>query len=310
MRVRSLVAVMLTGSMACGAMAQLVPPAPPKTPPTPEYTPPPPPPKPPTPVAPQVRTPEAAPAAPEEALPTLVERDENGKVVALKMPVEEAAVRALKLDEETMKRVEASLKARRDDLDRLVVENIGMLVEFRKFADTVREESSLEAIQVEAKKAQPFNTFIKVLDRLARDSAIDPQTRSRAARIAREYQSASDAELMKGFEHSNTQQVILLGFKRFLGQAMSEAFASMDRQLAQAAPKMESLLEGLNLSGEMKVGAATRTRGLPKAGTEAGDGARLEALRSIFNDVLGDEQRAALLRGARPDLFAPGEEKK
>ena len=89
------IGVMVGGVAGVTSMAsgQILPPTPEKTPATPEYTPPPPPPPPP------VITPKTNPAAPtaapatEEHLPTLIEKDAEGKIKALSMPAEEAAVR-------------------------------------------------------------------------------------------------------------------------------------------------------------------------------------------------------------------------
>lgn len=285
--------------MGSSAFGQLLPPTPEKTAPTPPYTPPPPPP-PPTPVAPKAPGTGTTPA-PDTPLPSLVERDEAGKLKPLGMPAEEAAVRALKLNEETMEKVEASLAARRDDLDRLVIENIEALVDLRKFADGASEQTPLDTFSTEAKKALPFKSFQGVLDRLSREGAIDPQTKSRAAKVAAEYTKAVNEELTKGFEHSNTQQMVLVGFRRYYLVTTEEAYQALDRMLKAAAGKAESLIEGVEMPGGMKSSAASALRGAGGDGTK-----RFEALKKVFYDVFGPAQRQPFLRAANPKLFEGG----
>ena len=91
--------------------------------------------------------------------------------------------------------MEASLAARRDDLDRLVIEHVEGLAELRRFADEVNESTPMDEIQTKAKNVHPFRTFPGVLDRLSREGAIDPQLKSRATKVADEYQKAVEAEL-------------------------------------------------------------------------------------------------------------------
>lgn len=292
---------------ACAAMGQIVPPAPEKTPPTPEYTPPPPPP------TPKLTGPNATPEKPavETPLPTLVERDDAGALKPLAMPAEEAAVRALKPDEETLKKVEASLAGRRDDLDRLVIEQVEALAELRTFAAKVDEKTSLDDITKTAKKALPFKNFQGVLDRLSREGAIEAQMRSRAQKVAQEYQKAADQELMKGFEHSNTQAMVVVGFRRYLATTVTEAHAALDRQLLAAGPRMTELLGAINAPADMKSKAASKLRGLPSGDDAGAKATRLKALQEVFFDVLGPEQRQALLKAASPRLFeAPAAETK
>src|SRR5688572_13626480 len=241
MRMKWVVLTAVTGAMTWTASGQILPPAPAKTPPTPEYTPPPPPPPPP-PANPRPGTTTPAAQTPAEPLPSLIEKDEAGKVKPLGMPTEEAAVRALKPNEETMKKVETSLAGRRNDLDRLVAEQVEGLVELKKFAAEVNEKTSMDVIQGHAKKVHSFRTFPGVLDRLQKEGAIDPALKSRAGKVAEEYRKAAAEEFQKGFEHGNTQQMVLLGFRQFLVTNTTEAYASLDRQLANAAGQMETLL--------------------------------------------------------------------
>jgi hypothetical protein len=232
-----------------------------------------------------------------------VERDDAGKLKMLGVPAEEAAVRALKPNEETMKKVEASLAGRRDDLDRLVIENVEALVDLHKFSAKVDEKTSLDDITVNAKKALPFKNFVGVLERLSRDGAIDPQLRSRASRVAQEYQKAADQEVLKGFEHNNTQAMVLIGFRRYVITTTMEGYGSLDRQLGVAAARGDELLRAVEMPDEMRAAALTRMRGLPRAGTPEADAKRLEAVKGVFYEVLGPEERQALLKAVNPKLF-------
>jgi hypothetical protein len=194
-------------------------------------------------------------------------------------------------------KVEASLQARQDDLDRVVAANVEALVELKKFSTEMTEKTSLDEITTNAKKALPFKSFQGVLDRLSREGAIDPQLKSRAMRVAQEYQKAVDSDMTKGFEHSNTQAMVMLGFKRYLNTTTREAYASLDRQLAVAAGQGDALVDKMGLAGDRKTAVMSRLRG-------AGSGAkRAEAMSDVFFNVLSPEERQSLLKAANPKLF-------
>src|SRR5436853_2085458 len=61
---------------------------------------------------------------------TLVQRDFSGKIKRLEVPPEEAALERLNLDQPTREKIQSVLAARAQVLDKIVVDNIDLVVRF------------------------------------------------------------------------------------------------------------------------------------------------------------------------------------
>ena len=86
----------------------------------------------------------------------------------------------------------------------------------------------------------------------------------------------------------------------------AESVRSLDRLIAAAAPKMETLLQGLELSAVQSPLIKVKLDLFHTLTAQAGDAGgrrRLEEFRSICFDVLTPEQVGAMLRAANPELF-------
>ncbi len=298
---RLLVALLLPCWLTGAAAGQFVPPVPAKTPATPEYSPPKPPPQPP-PVPPT--TPEAQPqppAPPEEPLPSIVERDEKGNLKPLKVSVDEAAVRALKVDDAARAKIDAAMAARRDDVDRLVIEKIDVLLRARRALAETNESTSVGDMLAASTPARVFAED-KLLARLVREGAITAAQKSRAEQIVKEYRQAANTESIDRVGHNNIQAMALAGFRFTVYDMTIEAMASLDRQLGAAESGFEKLLAGLDpgLSKEQKA-VVDKRRGPHKKGV--GRAERLEACHAVFFEVLDTDQQRALLTAASPGLF-------
>ncbi|MGE3109667.1 MAG: hypothetical protein AB7G11_08285 [Phycisphaerales bacterium] len=290
-------------SMCATSLGQIVPPAPAKTPATPEYVPPPPPPTPvaPTPVRPS-GDPNAAPAQPEKPLPSLIEKDAAGKIKPLRLPVDEAAVRALDLGEEGKTKLSAALESRRLEVGRLVVENLAALLEIQKVRKESSEATTLETMTSTARQAAPFRKN-PLLDSLVRAGAISPLQKTHATEVAKEYKQAIREEALKDAGgHGNMQAMALIGFRFTLDDFCGEASRELDRLLDESAPKAKDLITSMNLPADhaaiKQIGSLDR----PPAGKSKAD-----ALRSIFYSAMNDEERRSYLLLFKPALATPPE---
>jgi hypothetical protein len=218
------------------------------------------------------------------------------------MSAEEAAVRALALDEETMKNVEASLAARRAELDRLIVEKVGDLVEVRRAIRTATESTTIDVMTTVSKKAQPF-VASKLLDRLGKDGALTPAQKSQASRIARDYRQAVRKEAVDAVGHNNIAAMTLAGFRLQMAEFTDEAWSLLEKQLDAAAPRAPELFKGVDL-GDKRGDVEKRLadlRNKPPAGTST-ESHGAAVLRVLFLEVLTPEQMQAFLVAAAPDL--------
>lgn len=301
----------LAAATAVPARAQLVPPAPSKTPATPEY-------QPAKPVVPPVPSsvrqppPPQTPAEPEKPLPSLIQKDAAGKIKPLTRPLDEAAVALLELDDPARARVEKSEAARRDEIDRLVIEKIGVLMEVRATMANLPASPDMDMMRTTTLKARAFNNNNKLLDRLIKDGAINPAEKTRAAAIAREYADARKQEIVGEVGH-DVMKMVTPAFVMTIDESLAEANLSLDRMLSGAAPRQEQLLAKVDMPAEMRTQANKRLGDLKKAPPPGKTGAehRVAVLRSIFFDTLKPDQQRAFLTAAYPRLFEekPAEKK-
>jgi hypothetical protein len=255
--------------------------------------------------------PSAQPAEPEKPLPSLVQKDEAGKIKPLTLPTDEAAVRLLDLDDQTRAKVEKSISARREEIDRMVVEKIDLLMEVRTAIANLPASPNVELMRTTAAKARTFSNN-KLLDRLVKDGALSPAEKARAAAIAKAYgearkqQIATDAgtDMMKGIGPL---------FLMTVEDSIADANMSLDHMLAEAAPRQEQFLTKVDLPPDQRTEVNKRLADLkkkPAAGKTAVQ-QQVDVLRTIFLDILKPEQQRAFLTSAFPRLLEekPAEKK-
>lgn len=292
---------MMTMTIGSVAMGQLVPPAPPKMPATPEYTPPA--------VAPTPAVRPLDPSSPnakvpdqEKPLPTLIERDEKGKIKPLAMYADEAAVRALELTDDAKKQIATSLANRRDDMDVMVIEKLEDLLIVRKAVAEANEQTGMNVILETGTRTAGFKNNT-IIDRLHKDGAITMVQKTQATKISREYKTAVKEEASKEVGgNSNFQALMLVSLRLSIDDVCGEAFKELDRMIEAAAPKAEQLVKGMNLpashAANRKVADLKRPAPAGKTAAEH----RLGVVRSMFKDDFDIGQKQAFLRAANPEL--------
>jgi hypothetical protein len=272
---------------AVPAAAQILPPVPPPAERTPPYEPPAPPAPPPVAPAPQ------QPPEPEPPLPSLVQRDEKGRVLMLDRNLEEAAILAFDLDQATRENVLKEIDAHHAELDARVLDNLPLVISTVKARDHIDTIEDLNRFFALATSLRPLRQA-SLLDRLVRSNAITVRQRTRAEQVMKEYTEAATRSTSDQAE-GNVTQIIAVSARRSFLDASGDAARSFDRLVAAAAPAMDSLLEKVNLSAEQRAAVGARLEDAKRTGNPA---ARAAALRAICLDVLTPEQAAELLRSA------------
>lgn len=299
-----LIAAALLLALPIAAAAQIVPPAPPPSEKTPPYEAPAPALPPPTPAPVH-----AAPPEPEAPLPSLVKADDKGKFVPLEIGVEEAAILAFAFDEQTRANIDKAIAEHHTEMDRRVIENIGLVLSVRKSGETIAGVDDLHQVATLATSLRPIRPA-SLLDRLMTANAITARHRARADLVIKAYNDAATAAVTKE-AGEDFKLLISLSYRRSFHELSGEAVRSLDRLIGAAAPRMEDLVAGLELS-ETQLAAATKRLDALKIDPATGpakDSHRLQMFRSLCFDVLTPEQVGAMLRNANPRLFkepAPG----
>jgi hypothetical protein len=293
-------ALAAAGLLALGGAAhgQLVPPTPEKTPAPEPYTPPP-----------AAQTPPTPPARPEPVveapLPSLVKRGSDGKVIRLDVLPEQAALEAMGFDEATRRRVDAGIAEYRADMDKRVIDNVGLVVQLIHQRETVDRFSTLDELQKLTFGVGPLAPG-SLLERLQRSGAINPRQKRRTDQVVLEYTRAVTAEVNAEAGEGNLEKIVALGGRRVFMETSAEAVRSLERQLTRAEPNMEQIIAGLSLTPAQKSQADMLLAGTRGAMPEDRRvHVRRTNLRALFMEVLNDQQRASLLKAASPELVLP-----
>lgn len=278
--------VMTTAALAllaatAAAGAQILPPVPEKTPPSAPYEPPP---------APATPAPVERPKPePPKPLPSILKRDESGKVQPLKTTRERAALLAFEYSDEERAKVDAALAAYQQEVDQAVIDNAGKLLEIREKAANIEQLSGLDqmAALAESLRALPALDLLKTAQA---QGAITAVQRRRVDNVIKEYDEAIQKELAAMYDRDQdiTALVSIKGRQSFLDRTQ-DMRESLERQVDALAPRLSELTANLDLSADQRQQVQTilKTRIAPKA----------QAWK-IFEDVLTDEQRTAILKAA------------
>ena len=181
------------------ALAQLIGPIPPATAPTPEYVPPerreiP---------APHVAVPEVEPPA-----PTIVRKDDNGRLKPITGTAEGAAIAAYAFDAARRAKIASTGAARTLDLDRFVVQNLDKVLAARKMREKVENASDFNDLFA-ARDVVVALRFERLIDRLERERAITMAQRVRLDETLLNYEKARRAEIEQQTGNDPTRAAIL-----------------------------------------------------------------------------------------------------
>ncbi len=271
------------------AAAQIVPPAPPPAEKTPPY---------------QRRRPHRLPVVqppprpdpePEAPLPSIVKRDADGNLIPIDGSVELAAVMVLVVDDATRANVQKQLAAHEAEMDQRVRDNISLALQIHKARAELAGNGAaadLAHLQELAKNLKPLRPN-SLPDRLLSTNTITARQRQQAELIQREYSTASTESLTKQ-SGGDVQKTISLSLRRAFVDLSGDADRSLQRQVAAAAPKLETLLKGLDLTTDQQAKIGPKLRSLAKSDAKT----QIEIAWDIGANDLTPDQLAAVLKAA------------
>jgi hypothetical protein len=303
-RVRAALAFALTfASSLPAAHAQFVPKVPPATPPTPEYVPPPEPKPDPglgaTPDRPAGGAGEGAaspgakpmPSIPE-ALPSLIELDAAGKIKALPIPTDLAALRSMKLTPEQSARVAEAIANRESQVDRLVAANPDRALALRSALATLDEMNDLSKLFGLRETSGPLMPQTAFLESLVRSGALTVPQRTRIDQAVKEYDSARRKQWQQDLGENEVVAISTLIARDKIRQFSYEPMASLDRLLTSAAASADKIRDDRTISESARAA-------MPKANEK--DAAKFAAsFKSWFFALKSPEDQAAVIKSVAP----------
>ncbi len=267
--VRVSVMLALAGGLLAGStsMAQVAPPPPVAPTPTPKWTPPPPKPR-------QVKL-QQNQAQPEEKVPydSLVEFDDNGKLVELAEPIEVAALRNNPyVGAKTWQLIMPVLGERQREVARAVIDNIDVMIEVEEglvenldISDSVQLGRVTEALKPFASLGN-INTALQNANVLSRTQVkMNSEIGQEYVKAMSDQVAAQAREALPDIENAGQSAMIRYWFSVLLWEAKD----SFHRQLIKSIKTLDGVLSQLEMSDDQRsqvevLAAAAQEEGLSK----------------------------------------------
>lgn len=269
------------------AHAQLIGPVPPKGEPLP----------PPTPSSPEASSPpprDLSKADSEPPAPSIVDRDDAGRLKPLSRGPEEEALARYTFAEDRRSKVARSIAARATEIDRLVIQKIDAVLKVESMRERVLTASEFGPL-FEARDAVASLRTERLLDRLQRDGAITALQRARLDQAVGEYEKALREHFERETGGDPSRQAVL-NLRQTYVDSTREPLAALDRlmsDLKREAPNLPAGPDGplADLSRTALINAAAATTN--------------DALRAAFARLTDEEKRAALTFALTSRLAKP-----
>lgn len=233
--------VLAAAALVVECRAQLIGPVPPATPPTPAY------------IAPPAIDPQVVePAVVEPPAPSIVARDERGRLKPIAGTPEEAAVAAYSFDSARRGKIAVSAAARKLDLDRFVIANLDKALAAEKMRERVRTESAFGKL-FEARDLTVAMRFERLIDRLERDQAITAAQRVRLDETLLTYERARQEDIDAEAGSDPTRKGVL-NLRQTFADAMKEPLESLARQMRDVGAHLEELADAARLTQDQRDG--------------------------------------------------------
>jgi hypothetical protein len=214
---------------------------------------------------------------------TLVERDFKGKLRRSEVPPEEAALDLLKLDADARAKTDAVLSARAVVLDRVVIENLDLVVRLHNARQGSDRREVLAVMSEFMKKLAPVNGRGRLADEirgtLAKDKAAEFD------RILKEYREAAvDEGMAEARSRNEFVTARTLETRENLASLGLEIKRSYERQISSKAAEFDRIVSQLGLNTEQE----SKIRGMVLAFTQETKGqATPEQKRALFFRIMG-----------------------
>ncbi len=233
---------------------------------------------------------------------TLVERDFKGKLKRPEIPPEEAALELLGLDAEAKAKTDAVLAARAEVLDRVVVDNVDLVVRLHNARQSGDRLDQLTVMTEFMKKLQPVTARGRLADEIR--GALSKEYAGRFDSILSEYRKASideaSAEARTRNEFVNPRT---LETRENLASLGLEIKRSYERQISSRTAEFDRIIVQLGLDAEQEA----KIRQLVTEFTQENKGkATPEQKRSLFFRIMAQldadqQKRLVSLYLGRPD---------
>jgi len=249
------------------AGAQVLPKIPPAPIPRQEFAPPPPP-----------KPVETKPPEPDVVVPPLEIKDASGKLKIYSTSLDEVVIRSIKFPPDKQAKVDASIAARNQDLEKWAVDNLEKIkaaIDARKELDDLKDFNQFSRVKEAANALQQEG----LLDRLVRDGAITTLTKSSVDRNTAAYADARSAAWSADTGANVMKIAYLVGSQGYADQTR-DVLAAVDRLIARATPSMAADAKALGVAPDQ----------IAKL-----QGANPDQMRSFVFDVLTPEQRKTIL---------------
>ncbi len=246
----------------------------------------------------------SGPQVREGAHESLVERGFDGRIRPLTTSPEERAVALLRLDEATRARVETILDERSAILDRVLVDNLDLLLQFQSARASGSATRQLSILRAFVRKLEPLRRRGSLRDEIAR--VLPEDQRARFEAMIDEYEDALEAQARADARARGERfQPLAYRIRRNLERLGQDIAASYERAIGSRVAELEAFLERASLSpaSEREVrriitefGQQTMLRPTPA------DKRRL--VRDLWNAVR-PEERIRLIRALMSDSDLP-----
>ncbi|MBL0871143.1 MAG: hypothetical protein IBJ18_11270 [Phycisphaerales bacterium] len=272
-------------STASVSLAQLAPSAPAPAQKSPDYTPPAPPPPPPPP-APEIKIP----------APDLVRRGEDGKIVRLTVPTEEAAMAMMSFDPTTEDKRKQITVERRARQDAAIAENPLAAIEVRRVLLTAEEINDLNTfVKTRSMMDKVLLTRTSLSMMMQQGGGISAGEQKAIAESAKAYVDAIYKETTDSIKGRNDPTLSGLTLARTnLPRAGIEFNRAFDRMLDEAVAKWPELRK--DIAGSL-ASLADREAGVAKA---EGAKAKREAMLNVLQGLPESDIKTVLSRVATP----------
>lgn len=246
----------------------------------------------------------SGPQVREGAHESLVERGFDGRIRPLTTSPEERAVALLRLDEATRARVETILDERSAILDRVLVDNLDLLLQFQSARASGSATRQLSILRAFVRKLEPLRRRGSLRDEIAR--VLPEDQRARFEAMIDEYEDALEAQARADARARGERfQPLAYRIRRNLERLGQDIAASYERAIGSRVAELEAFLERASLSPESErevrriiteFGQQTMLRPTPA------DKRRL--VRDLWNAVR-PEERIRLIRALMSDSDLP-----
>lgn len=246
----------------------------------------------------------SGPQVREGAHESLVERGFDGRIRPLTTSPEERAVALLRLDEATRARVETILDERSAILDRVLVDNLDLLLQFQSARASGSATRQFSILRTFVRKLEPLRRRGSLRDEIAR--VLPEDQRARFEAMIDEYEDALEAQARADARARGERfQPLAYRIRRNLERLGQDIAASYERAIGSRVAELEAFLERASLSpaSEREVrriitefGQQTMLRPTPA------DKRRL--VRDLWNAVR-PEERIRLIRALMSDSDLP-----